>query len=191
MYTYKNSFWRGTNKQMMGGGFLGRNSGSTNNRVGSSPSPDGLRRWQGPLQCRRWPKMSPSLYHSSTISGRWPWKSLEFSLRIVLNTHWCHHSVIESGYISLEAIEKPIFFLKIPWQVCGRLCPVKNFESVGNLQKELQSVLGVHEQDLFQPWVIIFAVELWCDSSCFNVRTLSSVTALGRGTLAQLLWHCQ
>eukprot|EP00434_Breviolum_minutum_P020730 symbB.v1.2.018283.t1/scaffold1453.1/size117824/13 len=35
----------------------------------------------------------------------------------------------------------------VPVTVCGRLCPVKNFESVGNLQKELQSVLGVHEQD--------------------------------------------
>ena len=32
-------------------------------------------------------------------------------------------------------------------QVCGRLCPVKNFDSVGSLQKELQSVLGVQEQE--------------------------------------------
>ena len=32
-------------------------------------------------------------------------------------------------------------------QVCGCLCPVKNFDSVGSLQKELQSVLGVQEQE--------------------------------------------
>lgn len=35
----------------------------------------------------------------------------------------------------------------VPVTVCGRLCPVKNFDSVGSLQKELQSVLGVQEED--------------------------------------------
>ena len=42
---------------------------------------------------------------------------------------------------------------KICWspktKVCGRLCPLKNHNSVGSLQKELQSVVGVEEQDTF------------------------------------------